>query len=334
MDELVEPLELRGSVRPARPADDEQHGGRVVERGEGPHREVGALQRLDAPDEEERRTDRRDRARRAPTGVVPAPTAENISWSTPGGTISIAIALGAVEVDELLALVGRGREHEVGAADDLLLDPGARRRVVVDPGFGLDPGQRVERRDERQVELVLQPVADRAGDPVVRVQRVVADVLGGHVVERRLRPAGRSGRRARAWAPARGGPAARCTTRNPGSTSTTRRLARVIAAGEDVALDPGAGQRGGERPDVHVHPAAVAGARLGERGRVHAEDGEAAQRHTRRILTVGPPGPSARIRPRNRLRTRPGDHRRASRSGGQAPRSTASGISRSRWNDR
>ena len=227
------------------------------------------------------------------------------------------VALGAVEIDELLALVrGRG-EHQVGAVDRLLLDPRPPGGIVVDPGVGLHARQRVERRDQRNVELVLQPVPERAGDPVVGVQRVVAQVLGARggraspsasgsmrsmsvVLRHRLRRTRRS----------------RWTTRKPGSISTTVGLAGMVATGEHVALDAGARQRGGERPHVDVHPATVARARLRERRRVHAEDGETAQRHSGRILTVGSRGLSSLGPP------------------GQAPTSTVPGCSLSCWNDR
>ena len=80
----------------------------------------------------------------------------------------------AVEADELLPfLVGRG-EHEVGATRRSRASTRGRMvGFVVETGFGLDARERVERGDEREVELVLQPVSDRARDPVVGVQYVV-----------------------------------------------------------------------------------------------------------------------------------------------------------------
>ena len=58
-----------------------------------------------------------------------------------------------------------------------------------------------------------------------------------------------------------------------------RRLGTVIGARVNVALDAGAGEGGRERPDVYVHSAAVAGARLRERGRVHRKHGDPADGH-------------------------------------------------------
>ena len=79
---------------------------------------------------------------------------------------------GVVQRGELRPLVGRRREHEVGARDHLVLDARAVLGVVVDAGFGLHAGQRVERRDQREVELVLQAVRDRTREPVVAVEHV------------------------------------------------------------------------------------------------------------------------------------------------------------------
>ena len=53
-------------------------------------------------------------------------------------------------------------------------------------------------------------------------------------------------------------------------------LLGMLRARVDVALDTGPCERGRERVDVDVHPATVAGTRLGQRRRVHAEDGDAA----------------------------------------------------------
>ena len=44
--------------------------------------------------------------------------------------------------------------------------------VVVETDFGFDARERVKGRDERHVERVLQPVRDRARQPVVPVQHV------------------------------------------------------------------------------------------------------------------------------------------------------------------
>ena len=62
-------------------------------------------------------------------------------------------------------------EDGVGAADDLGLGLDAALRLGV-AGLGLDPGERVERGHERQVELVLELVAGHARQPVVGVDGV------------------------------------------------------------------------------------------------------------------------------------------------------------------
>ena len=83
-----------------------------------------------------------------------------------------AVPLGAVQRDELPAFLVRRGDHQVGAADDLTLDAGAGLGIVADTRLRLHAIEGVERGDEGQVELVLEPVPDRARDPVVRVQHV------------------------------------------------------------------------------------------------------------------------------------------------------------------
>ena len=46
----------------------------------------------------------------------------------------------------------------------------------------------------------------------------------------------------------------------------------AVGPGEDLAGHPGASQGGAQLPDVHVHSAAIAGARLGQGRGVHRED--------------------------------------------------------------
>ena len=227
-----------------------------------------------------------------------------------------AVAVRAVEADELLALVRGRRQDQVGAADGLLLDARPLLGVVVDAGVGLHPGERVERRDERDVELVLQPVAERAGDPVVRVERVVAEILGREVVQRR------AGQRLdevdeRVLRHRLGRARVQVDDPEPGLDLHHVGLAGMVAAGEHVAFDAGPRQRRRERSHVHVHPTTVARARLREGRRVHAEDGETAQGHNELDPNRGVPGgPLSTGRP------------------AQAPRSTVPGCSRSCWKDR
>ncbi len=190
-----------------------------------------------------------------------------------------AIEVGVVERRELRAFVVGRREHQVGARHDLVLDARAVLGVVVDAGFGLHAGERVERRDEREIELVLQPVRDRAREPVVAVQhvdRLALEHPAHRRVDERVDERGQlvlRDRRARPGFDVQH-PKARLDLHH-------RRLGAVLGARVDVALDAGAGQRGRERAHVHVHAAAVAGTRLGERRRVHREHGDPADGHRR-----------------------------------------------------
>ena len=224
-------------------------------------------------------------ARVAPT--VPAPTVEP---ETVPGTRAItgfelrvidagchdldALRVGVVERRELRALVVGRRKDEIGAGDDLLLDARPEFRVVVDTGVGLDARERVERRDQRQIERVLQAVSDGSRQPVVRVQDVDRWLLEQHrlggvdegideIDQRVLRD--RSAR-----------PRRNVEDAESGLHLHDVGLLRMFGARVHVAVDAGLCQRGRERAHVHVHPATVARARLGQRRRVHAEHGDAA----------------------------------------------------------
>ncbi len=261
------------TVAAARAADDHQRELRVVERGERADREVGALQPLDPPDEQQhpRRVDAEPLARR-----VAVAGKEDVVVDA-GRHDFDAIERGVVQRCELRALVVRRREHQVGARDHFVLDPRAVLGVVVDAGFGLHPGERVERRDEREVELVLQPVRDRAREPVVAVQhvdRLALEHAGHGRVDEGL---DQLGERVLRYGCARAGLDVQHA--KAGLDLHDRGLGAVLGAGVDVALDAGPGQRARERPHVHVHAAAVAGTGLCERRRVHREHGDPADGH-------------------------------------------------------
>ena len=92
--------------------------------------------------------------------------------------------LGAVVVDQLTRLLNAAGQDHVGAPYDLGLGVDSALGFQV-ASLGLDPGQGVEDRDERQVELVLEPVSGLSAQPVVGEQAVIGGVgveMGGHPV--------------------------------------------------------------------------------------------------------------------------------------------------------
>jgi hypothetical protein len=137
------------------------------------------------------------------------------------------------------------------------------RGIVVDPDVGLGLGQRVEGRDHGHPEPVLQRVCHRPGDPVVRVEHVgtagsAQPPLGGVdelVVEADQVVLGDR--------PAR--PGLEMHDAHAGLEGHHRLGPGVIGPGDQVALHAGTDERGRQRPDVDVHPATVADARLGQR---------------------------------------------------------------------
>ena len=84
-----------------------------------------------------------------------------------------------------------------------------------------------------------------------------------------------------------------CTTRKPSSTRVTAGWPGSSRRVKTSHSTPACASAGGERADVHVHAATVAGTRLGEGRRVHAEDGNPANRHLRML----PGDPSFGCRP-------------------------------------
>ena len=154
----------------AGPADHDQRGVGPAKRGEGAHRDVEALERLDATDEEQHRTVAEREVGEGAPG--PGPVAGREEGVVDAGRHDLdARRVGAVEPHELVGLGRAVGEDGVGAADDLGLGPTRRPGLGV-AGLGLHPGEGVERRHQRQVELVLEPVPGDARQPVVGVEGV------------------------------------------------------------------------------------------------------------------------------------------------------------------
>jgi hypothetical protein len=250
--------------RPARPADDHEHGVRPAQLRQGADRHVGPLERLDPPDEQDDRAV--DRQADRPTGA--GAVARGEEGVLDGRRHDLDAARGvAVEPAELALLFRAADADGVAAFDDLgfgLIPP---RRLEV-AALGLDPRQRVERGDERDVELVLEAVADDAAQPVVAVHgvdpRPVPDVLGdtgSECVELRRQRLLRQVIRARRHV----------DDTVAGLDQDLLGEAGTIGAGERRALDPGLGEGGGDLAHVDVHPSAVARARLDQRRRVERD---------------------------------------------------------------
>ena len=135
----------------------------ALERGEGVHGHVDALEGLDAAHEEEH----------VPVGgqTQGAPRLGPV----PGGEESVVDAgshdvhtggIGVVELGDLISFDVAGSEHRVRASDHVRLRVGAVGRLVgsqlLRARLGLDPRQRVEGGRQGHVELVLDDVARQA----------------------------------------------------------------------------------------------------------------------------------------------------------------------------
>ena len=144
--------------------------------------------------------------------------------------------------------------------------------VVGQVDLGLHPVEGVERRHQRQVELVLDRVAGDPREPVVGVDGVGA-VAGRHAGQHRFGELGDEPVQ-RLLGHGRDRPGGDVVHGEPRLDVDDRRLLGVEGPGVHVAADARPGEGGGELADVDVHPAAVAGARLGQGRGVHREHGE------------------------------------------------------------
>jgi hypothetical protein len=172
-----------------------------------------------------------------------------------------ALGHGVVEPLELGRLVVGQGEDGVGTADDLGLGPGPQP-VMVGVGLGLDPGQRVERGHQGQLELVLELVARQSRQPVVGMDEVgpprsveLAADPGGELVDQvdQVVDAHR-----------RLGAGVDVVDPEPGLDRHHRRQPLLPGPGVDVAVDAGPGKGAAQLADVDVHPPTVAGAGLSQ----------------------------------------------------------------------
>ena len=158
--------------RAARATDHHQPArfGLRTERSEDTHRDVGPLERLDATDKEEERTGVGQAERSTGLGVVPR---SEIGVVDTERHDAHTIGRRAVERGDLVGFHAARREHRVRTSDDLGFGLGSpMREIGLDlfwTGLGLHPIERVERTDERKVQLMLDDVAGEPRQPVVGV---------------------------------------------------------------------------------------------------------------------------------------------------------------------
>ena len=261
------------AIGAARAADNQQHRVRIAELRQRLHREIGALQGLDPTREEEGggvTETQRSPFLRATAGIHGM---EDLVVHARRHDLDPILGR-AVQHLQLIALGTGGREHQVGAVHDLVLDPGAQLRIIVDAGIRLDPRQGVERRDEREIQLVLEPVPDRAREPVVRVQRVVRDALIDQVERGRDHGIDELDEIVLRHRLGRAG----VEVNDPETRLHLDRigLTRMLAPHQHIALDAGPGQGRCQGPDVDAHAPAITRAGLRERGAMNRKDGETA----------------------------------------------------------
>ncbi len=170
---------------------------------------------------------------------------------------------------ELIGLLLAADTDRVGAVDDLGLGAITPVRLGIAVG-GLHASEGVERRHERHVEFVLEPVADEPAEPVVAVDHV-GPLVAGEPVEHPAAELVGDLRQRFLGEVVRAG-----LDVDDAVTGLDHHLVGqsvAVGAGEGGGLDAGLGERGAQFADVHVHPAAVTGARLQQRRRVERDHG-------------------------------------------------------------
>ncbi len=251
VDEVVGPVELGIPVGTARSSDEHEHRVTMRHLSEGANGDVGTFQGLDAADEQQHRPIERQFQGSTRSRLV----ARGEEGVLDGGRddLDAPVRL-AIQPFELLLLRVAADADRIGACDDLLLGPIPPPRLRIS-AFRLHSSERVERRDEGDVEVVLESVAGNAAQPVVGVDGVDAgagaDVsedevveLIEHLGERFLGKVARSGRNVH------------------DSVPWLDEHLRIVVGARTTrvgrALDPRLSKRGGDLPDVDVHPATVA----------------------------------------------------------------------------
>ena len=260
--EVMETVRLGRARGAARSADHDERGAAIVERGQRADGDVDALERLDPTDEQQQRPVFEPEAFTQPRTFAATRTEHRMVDA--GWHDLDARRLRAIELRELQTFLRSRSEHQIGAVDDLVLEPSAVLGLVVETGFGLDARERVERRDERAVERVFEPVTDRARDPVVGVKNVVVVAGLAHPVEYRVgeridqrRQVVQCHRSARSDVDVHDA--------KPVFDARDGWRTGIFASREHVAFDTRVRESGREGADVDVHSPTVAGTRLRER---------------------------------------------------------------------
>jgi hypothetical protein len=127
--QLLDALDLAVAAHAAGAPHHQQDRGGVVELGQGPHGDVEALERLDAPDEQQHHRVARDPEPSAGGRGVGEPEEVQVDPRRHGDHL---VGPGAVEPGELPRLVVARRDEPVGLGDDAVLadQPGKRLRGV------------------------------------------------------------------------------------------------------------------------------------------------------------------------------------------------------------
>ncbi len=264
-------------------------------------RGVGALQRLEAADEEEHLLAGEPQGglgclavARSERGVVDS-----------GGDDVDALGVGGIEVDQPFPLIGGGGHDRIRLGDD--------PRLSSEPAVGLDrlaagaalvlhAPQRVEGVDEGDAPPGREDRGDPPGQPVVAVDQVVAHASGLDLVEKVGRELGQVGGNLPLGDA--GGSGGDLVHHDAGEEERGIRGLGAVPPGVDVDVEAPGGERPGHLPDVHRHAPGVTNPWFDDGIGVHDEHGDAAHRAVRNCddgcIPYGqgaPPGRNRRLGP-------------------------------------
>ena len=167
----------------------------------------------------------------------------------------------AVQTPELFFLFDAAHADRIRTLDDLGLGPVAPLGFRV-ATFGFDSGKRVKRRYERDVEFVLEMVADDAAQPIVPVDDV-GFLVGRDPLHHTVAELVRNLRQRLFWKVVRPGLDVHHTMTRLDEHFSWQALA--IGTGECGALDADLAERRHKFTYIDVHPTAVTKARLKQR---------------------------------------------------------------------
>ncbi len=264
-------------------------------------RGVGALQRLEAADEQEHLLAREPQVR---LGVLAVARSEHRVVDAGGNDVD-PLGVGGIEVDQPFPLIGGGGHDRVRLRDHPRLSPKPAvglDRLAAGAALVLHAPQRVKGVDEGDAPPGREDGGDPPGEPVVAVDQVIVHAPGLDVMEKVCRELGQVGGDLPLGDA--GGSGGDLVHHDAGEEERGIRGLGAVPSGVDVDVEAPGGERPGHLPDVHRHAPGVTHPWFDDGIGVHHEHGDAAHWAVRNCgdgcipySQGGPPGRNRRLGP-------------------------------------